>query len=85
MTATEPQVETQFDKLGEVVTKAMERLGVPGAAVGIFYNGQEYTAGFGVTHFRAETGVGAEMGGDHVIGGVPVGAVASAAAPAPEG
>ncbi len=35
-------------------------------------------------HFRAETGVGAEMGGDQIVGAAPVGAVASAAAPALE-
>lgn len=34
-------------------------------------------------HFRAETGVGAEVGGDHAIGAVPAGAVA-AASPGPE-
>ena len=52
MIATESQVETQFDKLAEVVTGAMERLGVPGVAVGIFHNGQEYKAGFGVTNIN---------------------------------
>ncbi len=35
-------------------------------------------------HFRAETGVGAEMGGDQIVGAAPVEAVASAAAPALE-
>ena len=52
MTATEPKAETQFDKIGAVVTEAMERLRVPGAAVGIYYNGQEYTAGYGVTNIN---------------------------------
>ncbi len=53
MTAqTEQSGATQFDKVGPFITEAMERLGVPGAAVGIFYNGQEYTAGFGVTNLN---------------------------------
>ncbi|MBN9389721.1 MAG: hypothetical protein J0I20_16965 [Chloroflexi bacterium] len=34
-------------------------------------------------HFRAETGIGAEVGGEHGLGAVPAGAVA-AASPAPE-
>jgi CubicO group peptidase (beta-lactamase class C family) len=50
--STDPSVATQFEKVGPFVTEAMERLGVPGAAVGIFYDGQAYTAGFGVTNLN---------------------------------
>jgi CubicO group peptidase (beta-lactamase class C family) len=39
-----------FEKINEVIAAEMERLGVPGVAVGIYYKGQEYTAGFGVTN-----------------------------------
>lgn len=36
--------------LGEQVTEAMDRLHVPGVAVGILHEGREYVAGFGVTN-----------------------------------
>ncbi|MBN9389964.1 MAG: beta-lactamase family protein [Chloroflexi bacterium] len=52
MTATETVGNTKFAELGQVVTEALERLGVPGAAVGVFYEGVEYTAGFGVTNIN---------------------------------
>jgi CubicO group peptidase (beta-lactamase class C family) len=39
-----------FEKINEVITAEMERLRVPGVAVGIYYKDQEYTAGFGVTN-----------------------------------
>lgn len=39
---------------------------------------------FAEMHFRAETGVGAEMGGEPAIGAVPVGIPLGVAAPAPE-
>lgn len=45
-------VETQFDKVAEIVTESMQRLRVPGVAVGIYNKGQEYTAGFGVTNIN---------------------------------
>jgi CubicO group peptidase (beta-lactamase class C family) len=35
--------------LGEQVIEAMQRLRVPGVAVGVLHNGQEHVAGFGVT------------------------------------
>lgn len=38
-----------FQELGEEIQKAMQRLHVPGAAVGILDGEREYTAGFGVT------------------------------------
>src|SRR5690348_11843846 len=38
-----------FAELGERITAGMERLRVPGVAVGVLFDGHEYTAGFGVT------------------------------------
>lgn len=38
-----------FDQLGDLITDAMPRFRVPGVAVGILHEGEEYTAGFGVT------------------------------------
>ncbi|MDB5081339.1 MAG: hypothetical protein JWP00_3263 [Chloroflexi bacterium] len=52
MTATEVDGKTKFAELAPVVTEAMERLRVPGAAVGVFYEGKEYTAGFGVNNIN---------------------------------
>jgi CubicO group peptidase (beta-lactamase class C family) len=40
---------TLFRQLGEFIQSEMERLGVPGVAVGVQYGGEEYLAGFGVT------------------------------------
>jgi CubicO group peptidase (beta-lactamase class C family) len=52
-TATETAANTDADaifaELGQRVTAGMERLRVPGVAVGVLYDGHEYTAGFGVT------------------------------------
>jgi CubicO group peptidase (beta-lactamase class C family) len=39
-----------FDALDAQVRAAMEAAGVPGAAVGVLYRGQEYVAGYGVTN-----------------------------------
>ncbi len=52
MTTTEIKGKLKFDQLAPVVTEAMERLGVPGAAIGIYYEGEEYTAGFGVNNIN---------------------------------
>jgi CubicO group peptidase (beta-lactamase class C family) len=38
-----------FDSLSEVVAESMERLAVPGVAVGVLDQGKEHIAGFGVT------------------------------------
>jgi CubicO group peptidase (beta-lactamase class C family) len=38
-----------FRQLGEFIQAEMQRLGVPGVAVGVFHNGEEYADGFGVT------------------------------------
>ncbi len=53
MTATsDVEVDAKFRDVPAIVKEAMERLQVPGAAVGIYYEGQEYTAGFGVTNLN---------------------------------
>jgi CubicO group peptidase (beta-lactamase class C family) len=46
----EASTRPDFEKINEVIAAEMERLGVPGVAVGIYYKGHEYTAGFGVTN-----------------------------------
>jgi CubicO group peptidase (beta-lactamase class C family) len=38
-----------FQKFCTAITKDMKRLHIPGAAVGVWHKGREYTAGFGVT------------------------------------
>ena len=42
-------MEDQFTKLSRKIVREMKRLRVPGAALGIWHKGREYTAGFGVT------------------------------------
>ncbi len=42
-----------YQRLDGVVREAMARLDVPGVAVGILHDGQEYAAGFGVTNLNA--------------------------------
>ncbi len=44
-----PNAETLFEQLGQYVQSEMERLSVPGVAVGVQFGGREYVAGFGVT------------------------------------
>jgi CubicO group peptidase (beta-lactamase class C family) len=41
--------EQMFRALGQRITEEMERLRVPGVAVGVFFEGHEYLAGFGLT------------------------------------
>ena len=41
--------QARFDELGEVIGQAMARHRVPGVAIGIYHDGAEETAGFGVT------------------------------------
>ncbi len=43
------QVEDRFERLGSFVRKTMAETAVPGVAVGVLYEGEAYTAGFGVT------------------------------------
>jgi CubicO group peptidase (beta-lactamase class C family) len=40
----------KFKEYGDFIQEAMQRFQVPGVAVGIVCDGQEYTAGFGVTN-----------------------------------
>ena len=40
---------TKFLKVCETIVAEMKRLKIPGVAIGVFHNGKEYTAGFGVT------------------------------------
>ena len=54
-TESQPQSPVQtpsagFDALDAQVRAAMAAAGVPGAAVGVLYRGQEYVAGYGVTN-----------------------------------
>ncbi len=46
---TPSDADPDFRRLGEVVEGAMERLHVPGVAVGLLHEGREHVAGFGVT------------------------------------
>ena len=39
----------KFLKVCETIVAEMKRLKIPGVAIGVFHNGKEYTAGFGVT------------------------------------
>src|SRR5829696_9005084 len=41
---------TQFDALDAQMRAVMAEAGVPGAAVGVLYRGEEYVAGYGVTN-----------------------------------
>jgi CubicO group peptidase (beta-lactamase class C family) len=51
-TSPEMALEKLFVELGDRITDAMERLRVPGVAVGIYFQGNEYAAGFGLTSLR---------------------------------
>lgn len=42
--------KANFDKLNDFVTQVMEKKKIPGVAVGVLYEGETYTAGFGVTN-----------------------------------
>jgi CubicO group peptidase (beta-lactamase class C family) len=48
-TSQEIAPEKLFAELGNRIMDAMERLRVPGVAVGVSFRGNEYTAGFGLT------------------------------------
>jgi CubicO group peptidase (beta-lactamase class C family) len=59
--ATPPSaIEPAFEPLHEQIRAAMQRLGVPGVAVGILHEGTEHTAGFGVTNVDHPSSVSAE-------------------------
>jgi CubicO group peptidase (beta-lactamase class C family) len=42
--------EKHFEQLSEFITEVMEKNKVPGVALGVLYEGEIYTAGFGVTN-----------------------------------
>lgn len=42
-------LEPKFQRICETIRSEMKRLKVPGAAIGIYHDGQEYAAGFGRT------------------------------------
>jgi CubicO group peptidase (beta-lactamase class C family) len=44
------QSAASFEQLGGVIREAMERLRVPGVAVGVHHHGEEQVAGFGITN-----------------------------------
>ena len=39
----------KFLKVCETIVSEMKRLKIPGVAIGIYHNGKEHTAGFGIT------------------------------------
>ena len=41
--------DPDFQQLSDFVVSEMRRLSVPGVAIGLFHNGREHLAGFGVT------------------------------------
>jgi len=41
--------DTKFRKISKKIISEMKRLEVPGVAIGIYYKGKEFTAGFGIT------------------------------------
>jgi len=64
-TATSPStspaaIDPDYEPLHEQIRSAMQRLGVPGIAVGILHEGKEHTAGFGVTNVDHPSPVSAE-------------------------
>jgi len=50
MTHSKAETDPVFQPLHERITEAMERLHVPGVAVGIIHDGTEHVAAFGVTN-----------------------------------
>ncbi len=50
MTHSKAETDPVFQPLHERITEAMERLHVPGVAVGIIHDGAEHVAAFGVTN-----------------------------------
>ena len=47
-TKTSPTANTNFGMIGKFIVKEMKRLQVPGVALGIYHQGEELAAGFGV-------------------------------------
>jgi CubicO group peptidase (beta-lactamase class C family) len=52
--------DKKFRKLCESVVADMKRLGVPGVSIGIWHNGEEFSAGFGVTSLENPLPVNAD-------------------------
>src|SRR5215208_6659297 len=48
-TNTTPTKDSNFDAIGRYIVKEMKRLHVPGVSIGIYQDGKEETAGFGIT------------------------------------
>jgi CubicO group peptidase (beta-lactamase class C family) len=48
-TKTSNNTDSQFVAIRRYIRKEMKRLRVPGVSIGIYHNGQEFTAGFGIT------------------------------------
>jgi len=48
-TKTSSIKDSKFSTIGKFIIKEMKRLKVPGVALGIYNNGEEFTAGFGFT------------------------------------
>jgi len=44
--------DVTFIKLGTEINRLMQTHNVPGVAVGVLYEGQTYTAGFGINHIQ---------------------------------
>ena len=51
--------DPDFRQLAEYIVERMAHYTVPGVAVGVLHNGQEYTAGFGITNVEAPVPVDA--------------------------
>jgi CubicO group peptidase (beta-lactamase class C family) len=48
-TKTSTNTDSKFGSISRHIRKEMERLQIPGVAIGIYHNGQEFAGGFGVT------------------------------------
>src|SRR6185436_14384611 len=44
-----PASDSKFNTITRRIVKEMKRLHIPGTAIGIYFKGKEWTAGFGVT------------------------------------
>ena len=53
------QADDLFAQLDAKINAALQKYRIPGAAVGVFYNGQEYLKGYGVTNISHPTPVDA--------------------------
>ena len=51
---------TRFETLSEAARESLERFGVPGASVGVFHEGAEEAAGFGITSTEHPLEVGSQ-------------------------